>query len=103
MAETKKPRPIGELVDELGRVRAHIAGLEKIEKAIADELKGRGVPEAEGAVYRMTVVSAVRWSLDSAAVKREMGAAWWDERCRQGVTVSVRVAPRADALLQAAA
>ena len=70
------------LADRLGALKAEIADLEAREKALRDELVRLGVPAIEGAVYDTTITEAVRWTLDTKAVKAEMGAAWYDARCR---------------------
>jgi hypothetical protein len=83
------------LVDQLGALKAEIAALEVREKALCDELLRRGQTEAEGALFSATISQAVRWTLDTKAVKAEMGAAWWDARCRQSLVTTVAVKPRA--------
>ena len=50
--------------------------------------------EAEGALFSAAISQAVRWTLDTKAVKAEMGAAWWDVRCRQALVTTVAVKPR---------
>src|SRR5262252_6119936 len=83
------------LADELGALKAEIAVLEGREKALRDELLRRGLAEVEGELFAATITNAVRWTLDSKAVKAEMGAAWWDARCRQTLVTTVAVKPRA--------
>jgi hypothetical protein len=63
-------------------------------KNFREELIRRGVAEAEGALFRATVPEAVRWTIDSARVKAEMGAAWWDARYRQSLVTTVAVKAR---------
>lgn len=46
---------LGEVVDELGRVKARIADLKREEERLRDELVGSGLAEAEGALFRATV------------------------------------------------
>jgi len=41
------------------------------------------------------ITDTIRWSLDSKAIKTEMGAAWWDARCRQSLVTTVAVKARA--------
>jgi hypothetical protein len=82
------------LVDQLGALKARIAELEVREKALRDELCRRGLTEAEGALFSATVTQAVRWTLDAKAVNAEMGAPWWDVRCRQTLITTVAVKPR---------
>src|SRR5580704_9368529 len=87
--------PVGEIVDQLGGLKAAIADLEKRQKALRDELLKRCVIEAEGAQYAAAVTQAVRWTLDTKAVRSEMGDAWFDRRCRQSLVTTVTVAARA--------
>ena len=94
--------PAGDLADRLGALKAEIADLEGREKALRDELIRRGVPEVEGALFRVTVAEAVRWTLDSKAVKAEMGAAWYDARCKQSLVTTVAVKARTGAVRLAA-
>jgi hypothetical protein len=82
------------LVDQLGAVKAEIAAFEGREKALRDELLRRGLTEAEGAMFSAAITQAVRWTLDTKAVKVEMGATWWDARCRQTLVTTVAVKPR---------
>jgi hypothetical protein len=86
--------PPAQLVDQLGAVKAEIAALEVREKALRDELLHRGITEAEGAMFSAAITQAVRWTLDTKAVKAEMGAPWWDARCRQTLVTTVAVKPR---------
>ena len=87
--------PAGDLVDRLGALKAEIAALEAREKALRDELIRRNVPAIEGAIYDATITDAVRWTIDTKAVKAEMGAAWWDARCRQALVTTVKTTARA--------
>ena len=84
-------RPAGDLADELGTVKAQIAELETREKALRDELIRRGVPTIEGATYSATITEAIRWTLNTAAIKAEMGLPWYDARCRQSRVTTVAV------------
>jgi hypothetical protein len=81
----------GDLADGLGRLATEIAELEGRRKAFREEMIRRGVAEAEGALYRATVSDAVRWTIDSAKVRAEMGEPWWDARCRQPLVATVAV------------
>ena len=86
--------PVGEIVDQLGTVKAEIADLETREKLLRAELLKRCVIEAEGAQYAAAVTQAVRWTLDTKAVRSEMGDAWFDRRCKQALVTNVTVAAR---------
>src|SRR5437764_10648443 len=78
--------PVGDLADQLGDVKVRIADLEAREKSLRDELVRRGVAGTQGKRFSASIASEVRWTLNTAAVKTEMGADWWDARCRQSVT-----------------
>ena len=84
-------RSPGDLADEIGKLCAEIADLEARRKVFREELIRRDVAEAEGALFRATVSEAVRWTVDSAKVKAEMGATWWNARCRQSLVTTVAV------------
>src|SRR5256885_12229643 len=70
--------PTGELVDQLGSVKAEIADLESRQQSLRAELLKRCITEAEGAVYAATVTQAMRWTLDAKAVRAELGDDWWN-------------------------
>jgi hypothetical protein len=90
----------GDLVDRLGVVKTELSGLQAQEKALRDELISRGSTSLDGAVYSATITEAVRWSLDTSAVRAKMGGDWYDAHCRQAVvtTVAVKARPVARAL-----
>lgn len=87
--------PPHDLADRLGALKAEIAQLEGRDKALRDELLRRGISDVEGRLFHATVSNAARWTLDTKAVKAEMGAPWWDARCRQTLVTTVTVKPRA--------
>lgn len=90
-------------VDALAELRAHIAELKAVETALSRELTA-GVELTEtteqgatgrldGVAYHLTVTDAMRWSLDTKAVKAEMGADWYDARCKVSNVRTVRTFP----------
>jgi len=87
--------PVREIVDQLGGVKAAIADLQSREKALRDELLRRAVPQIEGAQFGATITQSIRWTLDTKAVKAEMGEAWYDRRCRQTPVTTINVEPLA--------
>ena len=91
-----------EVVADFGDMRVPVARFETREKALRDELIRRGVPAIEGAVYDATITEAARWTLDTKTVKAEMGAAWYDARCRQSLVATVKTTARAAAMQIAA-
>jgi hypothetical protein len=66
------------------------------------ELIDRRTTCAEGAVYSASITEAVRWTLDSKAVRAEMGDGWYDARCRHSIVTTVAVKAR-PAVVQLAA
>jgi len=83
----------GDLADQLGAVKAEIAALEDREKNLRDELIQRGVSECQGAAFGASITEGIRWTLNTQAVKSEMGLAWYDARCRQQTVTTVSVKP----------
>jgi hypothetical protein len=94
--------PLGEIVDQLGRVKAEAAEIKAREDLLKAEMITRGVSEAEGELFRATVTTASRWTLDAERVKAEMGAGWYDSRCKVGTVTTVRVSARTGARKAAA-
>jgi len=82
--------PTGDLVDQLGGLKAAIADLEKRQKALRDELLSRAVERAQ---FGATITHSVRWTLDTKSVKAEMGEGWYDKHCRQSAVTTVNVEP----------
>ena len=91
----------GDLVDRLGTVKAELVGLQAQEKALRDELIRRGSSILDGAAYSATITEAVRWTLDTGAVRTELGVDWYDAHCRQSVVTTVAVKARPVAQLAA--
>jgi hypothetical protein len=92
----------GDLADQFGTLKAEIADLEAHQKAVRDELIRRGGSEVEGALFRVIVSDAVRWTLDAKTVRAEMGEDWWIARCRNAMVTTVAVKPLAVATKLAA-
>jgi hypothetical protein len=84
----------GDLADELGALKADIADLKAREDALRAELINRGLPEAEGSLFRATVTEALRQSLDTERVRNEMGTAWCDARSKVAIVTTVRINAR---------
>ena len=59
-------------VDRLGALQAQIADLEKIETAIKNELKAIGDGAFEGDLFRATVATSNRETLDMKAVREKL-------------------------------
>jgi hypothetical protein len=82
---------IGELVDQLGHVKAEAAARED---ALKCELISRGVESAEGMLFRATVTEATRWTLDAERIKAEMGELWSVAHSKVSAVTSVRLSAR---------
>lgn len=63
------------LADAIGRADAIAKAAEAELKALKDELKARGVAEAQGDQFTVTATDQVSWRLDSKAVKEFFGEA----------------------------
>jgi hypothetical protein len=94
--------PLGEIVDQLGRVKAEAAEIKAREDLLKAELTARDVSEAEGDLFRATVTVASRWTLDAERVKAELGESWYLARCKIGSVTTVRVTARTGATRAAA-
>lgn len=88
------------MIDYAARLREHVKELTAIEKALTKTLTG-DVPltnETEqgqfgvlpGVNFVATVTEAIRWSLDTKALKEEFGPEWYDSRCRTTAVRSVK-------------
>lgn len=87
-------------VDALAELRGHIKELQTIEKSLCKELTGDLALDTEtpqglaarlnGVNHYLTVAEVSRWTLDTKAVKAEMGEQWYDERCKVGTVRTVR-------------
>jgi len=60
-------------------------------------LIARGLPEAEGALFRATVSQSARWTLDVERVMAEMGDGWCDARSKVAAVTTVRISARTGA------
>jgi hypothetical protein len=95
--------PLAEIVDQLGLVKVAAAEIKAREDALKAELAARDVRAADGALFRVAVTIASRWTLDAERVKSEMGVGWYDSRCKVGIVTTVRVTARADVAAQSVA
>ena len=84
----------GDLVDQLGSLKADLADLKAREDTLRAELISRKLSEAEGALFRGTISEGTRWTLDTDRVKSEMGEAWCTARSRVAAVTTVRVSAR---------
>lgn len=72
---TEKPvskMKLADLVDELGEVKANIADWTERETQLLKELKTRGVEEADGNLFRATISSYDRTTLDKTKLLKAL-------------------------------
>lgn len=91
---------VAQTIDCAATLRDHIKELSKVEKALTLELTGdvtldRETDQGKGATipgiaFYANVLETVRWSLDTKALKKEFGDAWYDARCKQSVIRGVK-------------
>lgn len=82
------------MTDALGAVR----DAQKLLKVIETEGKKNfddfaGGTLLEGLTHAGSIVEKVDWRIDTKAVIEEMGQDWYDKRCKQVLSRSVRIAP----------
>lgn len=80
-----------QLADEIGRLDALKKAIEAKLEAAKDRFKDRGLNAIAGDHYMIVRNEKVTWRLDTAAVKKEMGQKWYDQRCKQSLSVSALI------------
>ncbi len=91
------------LADEFGALDCQVKALEARLAAIKAELKRRGGDAIEGAHFLVTRSEAVRWTLDTTAIRSEMGEEWCNRRSKAAAVTSFRVKAHAPVALALAA
>lgn len=84
----------GDMVDRLGHLQALIAQLCDIECDLKEAIRSVGESEIDGRVFRATVSESVRTTLDSKAIRKDMGERWCAKYERRSLTKTVRVVAR---------
>ena len=87
---------IGNLVDELGRIRAQLADLKENESDIRDELLVSGITEAEGNLFRVVVVESDRKIIDWQKIAKLLKPSRQliSGNTRRSTSTSIRVSAR---------
>lgn len=83
------------LADEIGRLDAMKAALEEKLSVLKAEFKAAGVEKVEGELFVITQSTAIRQTLDTSAVKAEMGQGWFDDHSKLAEVTTVRVKAKA--------
>ena len=91
-----------DIVDQLGALKARIVELETQEKALRNALIARGDGAYEGQLFRATVSSTMRCTLDMDAVRAKLSPQFIAAHTRETPVQAVRVAARNGALLKVA-
>lgn len=86
------------IVDELGAIKAQIADLTKLEKALIDQIKSSGYAEIDGDLYRAAVSWTERVTLNADRVREVLSVddvAYCEQKSE---VMSVRVSARKKAV-----
>lgn len=78
------------LADIGAKVKSACDKLSKTDKAIKARIIDRGEQVLMGEIFKATLIESVRWTLDTKAVKLEMGEEWAIARSKQSTSRSVR-------------
>jgi hypothetical protein len=86
------PAMLADLIGKLDReAKAATAELD----AAKDAFKARGLLIAEGDTHSVMVQKSIRQTLDTSAVKAEMGQVWFDDHSKLGEVVTLRISASA--------
>jgi hypothetical protein len=86
------PEMLADMIGQLDReAKAAMSALEEAK----DAFKFRGLLIAAGEAFSVQVQKTIRQTLDTAAVKAEMGQQWFDDHSRLGEVTSLRIAASA--------
>jgi hypothetical protein len=93
--------PASMLADAVGALDAQIKALEAEKEEARMALKARGIARAEGDRFTVTFSTSIRQTLDTAAVKTEMGQQWFDDHSKLAEVTAMRVTVNKAALVAA--
>lgn len=79
------------LADEIGCLHSDIKIMTKNLADLKSEFKNRNLEEIIGLTWKAKIKDAVRWTLETAKIKAEMGESWYSERCKVSHVQSVMV------------
>jgi hypothetical protein len=82
------PAMLADLIGQLDKqAKAATAELETAK----DAFKARGLLVANGETFAVCLLNSIRQTLDTNAVKSEMGQAWFDDHSRLGEVTTLRI------------
>jgi hypothetical protein len=90
------------LADAIGDLDCRSKAIETELKAAKSELNARGLDRAAGERFTVTLSQSIRISLDTTAIRAEMGAQWCDDRSKLIEITAMRVSVNKAALAIAA-
>jgi len=94
MTEIEQDQFVIDTCDRLGEIKAQIADLEKIEKKLKEDLVATGIKVGEGSLFRVTVTTGTRESLDMEAVKEKLSPQFIRANTKTTEYTTVRVSAR---------
>ena len=94
--------PPGILADLIGKMDREAKNAAAELEAAKDAFKSRGLLIAEGDAFAVMVQKSIRQTLDTTAVKAEMGQQWFDDRSKLAEVVTMRITANKAALAIAA-
>lgn len=94
MSEVDQDVYVSKLIDELGQLKAQIADLEKREEKLKADLRATGVKVAEGELFRVTVTTSDRETLDMEAVRNHLSPQFIRAHTKISQTTTIRVTAR---------
>jgi hypothetical protein len=92
------PAMLADLIGDLDR-KAKSASAEL--DAAKDAFKAAGYLIASGEAFSVQVQKSIRQTLDTSAVKAEMGQVWFDDHSKLGEVVTLRIAAAAPVTIAA--
>jgi hypothetical protein len=92
------PSMLADLIGDLDR-KAKSASAEL--DAAKDAFKAAGYLIASGEAFSVQVQKSIRQTLDTSAVKAEMGQVWFDDHSKLGEVITLRIAAAAPVAIAA--
>jgi hypothetical protein len=83
------------LADLIGKLDSESKAATAELDAAKDAFKSRGLLVAEGDTHSVMVQKSIRQTLDTSAVKAEMGQVWFDDHSKLGEVVTLRISASA--------
>src|SRR5258708_30404320 len=79
------------LADLIGELDRKSKDAEADLKAAKDAFKARGLTTAQGEAFAVMQTASIRQTLDTTAVKAEMGRQWFDDHSKLAEVVTLRI------------